>query len=227
MPKSSPDNYVVNEAGCWIWKGAKGNGGYGYCKWGEEKKAHRAQYVKAHGAGSIPKGWHLDHLCRNRDCINPAHLEPVTPAENTQRGSSAKVCAKDVIEIRNRFSAGESQVALAKEYGVGFQAISGIVRGNTWRDIAGPISLKNKSRMATRLRLDNTSVDELRRLYVAGSSRKQLSVKFSISQQHVGRIISGKQRQNPTGENANGYNADLAPVNGIAAIGGSSSSLPV
>jgi len=48
--------------------------------------AHRVSYE--HLVGPIPKGMQLDHLCRNRMCVNPAHLEPVTARENTRRATS-------------------------------------------------------------------------------------------------------------------------------------------
>ena len=51
--------------------------GFGYVR------VHRAAYELAHGP--IPEGLHIDHLCRNRLCCNPAHLEAVTQAENNRR----------------------------------------------------------------------------------------------------------------------------------------------
>ena len=73
------------ETGCINWTGTKTPEGYG--KIGRDGKivtTHRAMYEMF--AGPIPEGLHLDHLCRNRACANVAHLEPVTPKENTARG---------------------------------------------------------------------------------------------------------------------------------------------
>lgn len=68
---------------CWIWKGGLMGGGYG--KW-ENSNAHRFAYKTL--VGDIPEGLQLDHLCRNRQCVNPKHLEPVTAKVNTLRGES-------------------------------------------------------------------------------------------------------------------------------------------
>lgn len=72
------------ENGCVEWRGRLNYGGYGITTVGNRSvKAHRASYELR--VGPIPTGLQIDHLCRNPACINPAHLEPVTAAENTRR----------------------------------------------------------------------------------------------------------------------------------------------
>lgn len=78
------DRARIEANGCWVWTGALSSGYGSICIDYKETLAHRASY-EAH-VGPIPKGLQLDHLCRNRACINPAHLEPVTSRENTLRG---------------------------------------------------------------------------------------------------------------------------------------------
>lgn len=76
---------VPNEAtGCWIWCGSVDPDGYGRFSTATTKaQAHRAVYEQE--KGPIPDGLELDHLCLQRRCVNPAHLEPVTHAENMRR----------------------------------------------------------------------------------------------------------------------------------------------
>jgi hypothetical protein len=69
---------------CWRWLGARTGHGYGNATWdGRQIGAHRLVYELL--VAPIAKGLQIDHLCRNKLCVNPAHLEPVTPAENTRR----------------------------------------------------------------------------------------------------------------------------------------------
>lgn len=75
---------------CWKWTGAINGYGYGIFFWDGSKYAHRLAYEML--VGPIPKGLHIDHLCRVRECVRPAHLEPVTPAVNALRGYG--VCAQ-------------------------------------------------------------------------------------------------------------------------------------
>ena len=72
--------------GCWLWMlSLKQEMGYGQATWkGRSVIAHRLAYVAF--AGVIPQGLTLDHLCRQRSCVNPKHLEPVTSHVNVLRG---------------------------------------------------------------------------------------------------------------------------------------------
>lgn len=78
---------------CWNWTASTTADGYGRFRVrpessGESQKAlaHRVAYELL--VGPIPDGLQIDHLCRNRGCVNPAHLEPVTGQENTLRGDT-------------------------------------------------------------------------------------------------------------------------------------------
>lgn len=67
-------------SGCWLWSGARNDGGYGVHG---GAGAHRVVYEIL--VGPIPQGRHLHHKCQVPRCVNPDHLEPVTPAEHGQR----------------------------------------------------------------------------------------------------------------------------------------------
>lgn len=70
---------------CWLWVGPIDKGGYGRIGVDyRNRSAHSVAYELV--KGPVPVGFELDHICRNRSCINPAHLEPVTHQENMRRG---------------------------------------------------------------------------------------------------------------------------------------------
>jgi len=80
--------YVVQPNGCWEWVAARNNGGYGKFTISRTgwMLAHRWSYL--HYVGPVPDGLQLDHLCRNRACVRPDHLEAVTAQVNLLRGKT-------------------------------------------------------------------------------------------------------------------------------------------
>jgi len=82
---------MIPEAGCWIWLGSYSGSGYGAFSltigpYKSLTEAHRASYWMF--KGPIPKGMHIDHLCKVKQCVNPYHLDCVTPRENIMRSCS-------------------------------------------------------------------------------------------------------------------------------------------
>jgi hypothetical protein len=79
--------------GCWLWTAATKSHGYGFVAIAKVegrsilRQAHRVAYELTHGP--IPDGLEIDHLCRVRNCVNPAHLEAVTHSENCRRAAVA------------------------------------------------------------------------------------------------------------------------------------------
>ena len=72
--------------GCWTWTAACTTGGYGQFNLGGGRKAYVHRLAYEWLVGAIPDGLVIDHLCRNRLCCNPAHLEPVVQRTNVERG---------------------------------------------------------------------------------------------------------------------------------------------
>lgn len=81
----------IEPRGCWRWMGYVQSNGYGYYRHEESTWAHRVSYLLFRGP--IPEGLTIDHLCRNKRCVNPDHLEVVTQSENSRRATPWTKCA--------------------------------------------------------------------------------------------------------------------------------------
>lgn len=131
--RKEKDDYRVEDCGydtpCWIWQKWCNKQGYG-SKWydGRTQRAHRVYYQMERG--SIPKDHHLDHLCRNRNCVNPDHLEPVSHIENHRRRPTKFTLkkAEELRALRNNMS----QEKLAKRFGISRRFVRDILEGRHW-----------------------------------------------------------------------------------------------
>lgn len=121
-----PQYTVDRETGCWIWRAGMGAAGYGM---NNSRAAHRVMYERH--KGPIPDGLVLDHLCRNPPCVNPDHLEPVTPGENTRRGNSTRLTWEIVREIRS-LRGTQSQRSIAQRFGISQGNVSMILANKVW-----------------------------------------------------------------------------------------------
>lgn len=122
---------------CWPWTAFINAGGYGtFGLDGPGNLAHRWSYE--HFVKPIPDGLQLDHLCHTRErltcpggptcphrrCVNPAHLEPVPQKVNVERGVNTKLSGGTADALYERWIAGQSKAALAREAGVGKSTMS-------------------------------------------------------------------------------------------------------
>jgi hypothetical protein len=113
--------------GCHRWTGSHFRSGYAQASVaGKNWRVHRYTYIR--DFGPVPAGLVLDHFaCDNRWCVNPAHVRPVTPRENTNRGRTRKYTDEQRAEIQLAFAAGEGIRAIARRLGIPFTSVRHIV----------------------------------------------------------------------------------------------------
>ena len=95
----------VDENNCWTWTKGVREDGYGLMQWkGRTRLVHRVVYEAMKGA--IERGLEIDHLCRNRACCNPEHMEAVSRKENVARAVAARAHRKNGNKYAHNYSEG-------------------------------------------------------------------------------------------------------------------------
>lgn len=134
---------------CWLWVASKDTGGYGVFfvgkLHGRTKNARAHVYSYELFVGPKPKGMDLDHLCRNRACVNPAHLEPVTRRENVMRGLTVTGVYGAVLQNRQKTHCVNGHMFTTKNTRLEF-------RRGSWRRRCLACGTESKRRQWTRLR---------------------------------------------------------------------------
>lgn len=145
-PEWLREHVVVDDRSCWLWQGADYNErGYGkLMAFGVRMKAHRWFYT--HFNGHIPAGLCVLHKCDVTKCVNPAHLELGTHADNNrqrhERGRDARqkgemnarsklneATAREVLRLR---AAGLSHRQISQQLNIGLSRAKSIANGHTW-----------------------------------------------------------------------------------------------
>lgn len=115
---------------CHIWRGVKIKTGYGRVTVeGRKRLAHVVAWERLHG--SVPDGCVLDHLCRQVDCVNPEHLEPVTQRVNCRRGASTKLTFEQAQTIKRSTDVAR---VVASKFSISPSTVAAIRSGRTWKD---------------------------------------------------------------------------------------------
>jgi len=93
LPRHVRRNIEAGDNGCWLWTRSRSKDGYGWASLDNKTwQAHRLVYVLLRGTPAPELV--LDHLCRVRHCVNPGHLQPVTPRQNLERGETTTSATK-------------------------------------------------------------------------------------------------------------------------------------
>lgn len=127
---------VDQETGCWNWTGTmtRGYGKFTLTSGNTQITigAHRLVW-RLYGGAKIGSTHQLDHVCRNRKCVNPEHMEIVTISENNRRKPATRLTEAVVTQIRSELSSGAHYKVIAAKYGLTMGHVINIRERRVWK----------------------------------------------------------------------------------------------
>lgn len=127
-------HYEVKDSGCWEWLMGTVSG-YGW----NGGMAHRRGYESLYG--KLPRNLECHHVCRNRLCVNPDHLEVINASEHRRqhKHGDSHLTPADIVAMREAAWAGETYEDIAPRYGIHAVQVGRICAGKQWKNVGGPI----------------------------------------------------------------------------------------
>lgn len=189
MPPKRNIEATIDENGCW--KSNIPPNVLGYCDVKHTKtnsKLHRLVYEAL--IGPIPEKLVLDHLCRNRWCCNPWHLEPVPQSVNVWRGDVPKTTAVEVENARVQYANNELNLnEVAAQLHVAPSTASLIMRGDLWPMAGGPFT------RARRQRIRRKDAAKVRELFGTGITSEEAGALCGVAPSSVQWIWGSESRK--------------------------------
>lgn len=191
----------VDASGCFNWTGGLTQSGYGRIMVsGRQMLAHRLSY-EAFREKKVPDGLFVCHHCDNRKCVNPAHLFPGTPKQNTQdavnkdrlcrgeRHHEAKISDEQVAEMRRLYEGGMTKAQVARQFGVSHEHGWDLITNGRSHLNLPPVKNRGHAK-----KLSDDGVRLARSMRAEGLSYAEIGRRLGMTGHGIRRICLGEVR---------------------------------